>query len=469
MAKNKPKKESGNSNPQEDYYKEQASLYSNLGNADNNESEPENYSEENSPEPESFVAPAINPYDEDEPDDVTENKTIIGGKERQRVSVPKTRNKTSIKYTSLREQRVRGRVFLGLLIVFAIVGFWNSCSNVLGLGNAGEEIVIPYIPPEKTEWSEIAEDEAEKWITCQYEKMLPLPLPSTSGDIETANRISYTDNVSECYSDVVNIELVTSTPTRSEAVEVHEFAATVWQDTYEVEDTWRVVISLAQRSGGRIYHSDMPSMFRETTEQADPVCNFSRQNIDAYPRVEAWAEAWLAGDNAKMHELAGETSSVVYEGWGDTQGAATMNLLEIFSPCLVSSSSIDGIYTVFIQANDCATGADFSISRNILMESLDTPTPRIVAWSEPSDVPVKGVDGILDSGESSEISSVNETAEVCELPVIPTTTTTTSTTTTTLPPITTTTFFFTEDVLEEGEESITIPEEVPVENSATAS
>lgn len=463
MAKNKPKKEAGNADPQEDYYKEQASLYSNLGNTD---SKPEDYSEEASPEPESFVAPAINPYEEDEPGDVNENKTVIGDKERQRVSVPKTRHKTPIKYTSIRERRVRGRVFLGLLIVFAIVGFWNSCSNVLGLGNSGEEIVIPYIPPEKTEWSEIAEDEAAKWITCRYDEMLPLPLPSNSGDSETADRDSYTDNVSECYSDVVNIELIISRPTRSEAVEVHEFAVTVWQDTYEVEDTWRVVISLAQRSGGRIYHSDMPSMFRETTEQADPVCTFSKQNIDALPRVEAWATAWLAGDNAKMHELAGETSSVVYEGWGDTQGAATMNLLELFSPCLISSSSIDGVYTVFIQANDCSTGADFSISRNILMESLDTPTPRIVAWSEPSDVPVKGTDGILDSGESSEISRVNETAEVCELPVIPTTTT--STTTTTLPPTTTTTFFFTEDLSDE-EESITIPEEVPVENSATTS
>ena len=466
MAKKKQKEDRGFSESQEDYYKEQAAMYSNLSSS--SEETSDSY-EAPLEEKEDFVTPeprALNPYTENDNFSQIENeesKPVVGGRERQRLSVPKTRHKTPIKYTSIRERRVRGRVFLGLLCLFAIIGFWNSCSSVLNLGN-NEETTIPYIPREKTEWGKIAEEEAVKWITCDYTSMLPLPLPiGVESETSSNNSPTYTENVSDCYSNVTDIELVSSTPIRETLTEMHEFSATAFQEEYEVEGKWRISISLAKRNNGKLYHTDMPSMIVETTPQAEPVCTFQESETEALDRIQLWAEAWLIGDNPKLHELAGETSPIIYAGWGDIEGPATIKLIEVFTPCLVSSSNPANVFTVFIQANDCATGADFSITRNILMESLDTPTPRIVAWGSSADIPQKGVDGILSDGTDEKSNSGGE-AEICELPTIPTTTTTSTTTTTT-----TAVLFSLEELEEnissdESEETIILEEPEAVEN-----
>ena len=351
-----------------------------------------------------------NRYDYDDETEYEEEPVLVAARRNYRGA--------PTKYVNNRLAETRTKVFMYAVLAVAAYGLFSIGLSLFSLltQEPEEEIVIPVYP----KWSQPAALQAEAFIEGRYNDMLPMPGGTTRvlaglaepGEDQDGNPIVREGN----YPQVVDVRPVRQSRNNKDLTEQHTFLVTAI-----TRNTARAGFSNTTEPSVYVYYEVEINLgdpqFRSTGDsrsvrlidipKAKPV-NLAEDSVDnqcgetktvstrteANEVLEKWAEAFLAGDNNKLYQLASEDDSDVFypafrEGHNDPH--LLVRVAGYRTPCLIGTSKDirENVHTMIMQARSCSSGALLDLAVNIRTKALDL-NPSVTGWAELGILPEEG-------------------------------------------------------------------------------
>ena len=331
-------------------------------------------------------------YYDEEPEPKKRNpiaeKIASKKQERKLIAVPRDSKGQPKKFISEKGKERRTQLLFCAIMIFAVVGLFNSCRSVLFPSTPTVDRASLNIPEAVAVWGDIAVSEAEKFVEGKFSEMLQM-----AGETEIAQASEAS------FYRVIKSAVLSSTP-NGENQETHEIGIVgeaeilrtqgrnFFGDAQLKAEGLKVKIVLGLKDG-RLVHTSQPSVesFPEIADNAE-ICErepFTEEPADLAVLSE-WGDAWLKGEKGKLFEIASETRpGIEYSGWGNI--AAPRYLKGMLSFTQSCNFDNDNVITVLMEAGSCDTGTSLLIYQNLLIDAFGTPNPIVKGWSDVNTLP----------------------------------------------------------------------------------
>lgn len=326
-------------------------------------------------------------YSDEEPEPRKRDPIASKKQEHKLIAVPRDSKGQPKKFISEKGKERRTQLLFCAILIFAVVGLFNSCRSVLFPSTPTVDRASLNIPEAVAVWGDIAVSEAEKFVEGKFSEMLQI-----AGETEIAQASEAS------FYRVIKSAVLSSTP-NGENQETHEIGIVGEAEVLQTERNFfsdaqlraeglKVKIVLGLRDG-RLVHVSQPSVesFPEIVDNAE-ICErepFTEEPADLAVLSE-WGDAWLKGEKGKLFEIASETRpGIEYSGWGNI--AAPRYLKGMLSFTQSCNFDNDNVITVLMEAGSCDTGTSLLIYQNLLIDAFGTPNPIVKGWSDVNTLP----------------------------------------------------------------------------------